>query len=252
MTSGVKKILILKLGSTFADLAGRCGDFENWIMNRSGLAPACFQVLNATTGRALPDPADYLGVILTGSHDMVTDRRPWSEAIAAWIPTVMQRRVPLLGICYGHQLIAHALGGRVGDNPNGMEMGAVRICLAEESGRHFIFKDLPGELMVIACHTQSVLDLPPGAVRLASSAWDPYHAFAVGKTVWGVQFHPEFDARIMETYIHETAEALIRQGQHPDELIRELGALSHAGSAVLERFCTFALQRNMNESRSGS
>ena len=239
----MKKILILKIGSTFAGLAIHRGDFENWIMDRSGLAPDLFEVVDACCGRSLPDPVDFAGVVLTGSHDMVTDRRPWSEATAAWIPTVMKQKVPLLGICYGHQLIAHALGGRVGDNPSGMEMGAVRVRLTREGHSNFLFKDLPGEMMVIACHTQSVLALPPGAVRLAGSARDGHHVFAVGKTGWGVQFHPEFDARIMETYIHETAGALIRQGQNPGELIRGLGALSHAGSAILERFCTFALHR---------
>ena len=237
----MRKILILKTGSTLAGLAAHGADFEDWIMSRSGLGPDCFRVVDATTGPTLPDPLNHSGIILTGSHDMVTDRRPWSEAIAAWIPGVMVRKVPLLGICYGHQLIAQALGGRVGNNPNGVEVGAVRLRLTREGGNHFLFKDFPSELTVLAYHTQSVLRLPPGAVRLAASAWDAHHAFAVGETSWGVQFHPEFNAEIMKAYIDATTEVLIRQGQNPADLIQRLAAATHSGNGVLERFCKIAL-----------
>ncbi len=65
----------------------------------------------------LPEPRHFSGAILTGSHSMVTDHEPWSERTAAWIPAVMAAGTPLLGICYGHQLIAYALGGDVGPNP---------------------------------------------------------------------------------------------------------------------------------------
>lgn len=218
----VNRFLIVKTGETFPSLALRRGDFDDWIIARLGIDRQTIDVVRPYAGEPLPDPDRISGALITGSHAMVTDHADWSETVAAWIPGVIRADIPLLGICYGHQLLAHAMGGRIGMNRSGSEFGTVEIQLTPEAARDPLFKNLPGRLPVQTSHSQSVLSLPPGAVLLASSAHDPHHAFAISETAWGIQFHPEFDADITGAYIHECADMLRREGQNPGRLFNRI------------------------------
>ena len=231
-------LLIVKLGSTFPGFAQSHGDFEDWIAQRTGLDGEQVAVTSPREA-ALPDPAPFSGIILTGSHSMVTDRQAWSEQTARWIPTVIEKRTPLLGICYGHQLIADALGGEVGPNPRGREFGTVEIAKRDAADSDPLFADLPGRFYAHVCHTQSVLQLPPGAIWLASSRLDPHHAYRVGETTWCVQFHPEFDATSTATYIDECADVLRAQGDDPCQL-RATVTNTPWSESLLRRFVLFA------------
>jgi GMP synthase (glutamine-hydrolysing) len=210
-------ILLLKLGSTFPTLARKHGDFEHWIAQRLGRGSGQIVVIDPRQ-TALPAPEHFSAVILTGSHSMVTDREAWSEQTARWIPSVIEHNKPLLGICYGHQLVAHALGGEVGPNPRGREFGTVRINKLDAAGSDPLFADLPAGFLAHACHTQSVLQLPPGAVGLASSCLDPHQAYRLGRTTWCLQFHPEFPETAMQMYLDECAVELRAAGQDSDQL----------------------------------
>ena len=136
---------------------------------------------------------------------MVTDHREWSERGAAWLKSVVSCCIPTLGVCYGHQLLAYALGGRVDYNPRGPEMGTTEISLLEPAFTDALLGGFPSTFKAHVCHAQSVLRLPPGAVRLAASTRDRNRAFRVDDCAWGVQFHPEFDADIMRAYAAQDA-----------------------------------------------
>ena len=125
------KILIVKTGSTLPELQARRGDFEDWTLARLGVDAA--RVVDVTRGERLPDATGFGGVVVTGSHDMVTEHLPWSERTAEWLAGAVARQVPTLAICYGHQLLAYALGGDVNDNPQGAEYGTVEVALAPEA-----------------------------------------------------------------------------------------------------------------------
>ena len=86
-----------------------------------------------------------------------------------------------------------------------------------------------------ATHVESALELPAAARLLAASAGDPHHAFAVGRSAWGVQFHPEFDADITRAYIQERREILRAEGLDPERLHRETRDSGH-GRRLLRRF----------------
>src|SRR5690606_28142940 len=130
--------------------------------------------------------------------------------------------LPVLGICYGHQLLAYACGGRVDYHPAGREIGTVDVSLTQSSRTDPLLADLPMDFPAHATHSQSVLELPANAVHLARSAHDNHHAFRVGTAAWGLQFHPEFDAAIMKTYIEERAGDLREEGLDVDRLLQQV------------------------------
>jgi GMP synthase (glutamine-hydrolysing) len=166
---------------------------------------------------------------------MVTAREAWSERAAEWLAAVVQRGTPVLGICYGHQLLAHALGGRVGPNPRGREIGTVPLCLLPGAKDDALLGALAGQSVVHVSHVESVLDLPPGAQRLAENDCDPNQAFAMGERAWGVQFHPEFDADIVRGHIVCRRDAILEEGIGADALLRDV-VDGPDGTEVLRRF----------------
>lgn len=199
----MKSLYIIKAGSTFATEVARLGDFEEWVRRGLGDLPCPVAVVNAEAGEALPAPERCAGAVVTGSHAMVTDNLPWSMAIERWIRELVAAGVPFLGICYGHQLLGRVAGGEVGYHPRGREVGTVSVELTLEGGRDPIFEGIPARFAAHATHAQSVLRLPPGAVHLAFNGFEPNHAFRVGESAWGVQFHPEYTREIMAAYLQD-------------------------------------------------
>ena len=98
---------------------------------------------------------------------------------------------------------------------------------------------LVSPLRVQVCHTQSVLRLPTGAARLAFNAHDAHQAFRFGPCAWGVQFHPEFNADVVRTYIDDMRPLLAAEKQDPDAL-RAATVDTPYGEEVLKRFARLA------------
>ena len=215
----MKRLYIIKAGSTFPATAGRFGDFDRWTIDGLGKIKAETCVLDAEHGAALPTASDCAGVIITGSHSMVTDDLPWSIGLEAWIPSLLEAHVPFLGICYGHQLLARSMGGQVGFHPRGEEIGTVEICLRDEFVNDALFRLFPKSFAAHVTHSQTVLRLPPDAIPLASNSYEPNHAFRLGDRAWGVQFHPEYNAAVMRDYILEQADELESMGRSVRELL---------------------------------
>lgn len=201
----MRPLLIAKTGQTLEDCALRCGDFEHWFVRGLALDAAEVRVVDLPRGEPLPAHRAVGGIVITGSHAMVTDRAPWSEALAVWVAEAVAMGAPVLGVCYGHQLLAHALGGEVGYHPAGPEVGTVPVRLTPAARSDPLLARLPEAFYAHATHAQSVLRLPSGAVHLAGNDYEPHHAFRVGERAWGVQFHPEFDTNIMHTYVQVRA-----------------------------------------------
>nr|WP_320133933.1 hypothetical protein [uncultured Holophaga sp.] len=145
------------------------GDFEDFILRGCGLEAGSARAVRVFAGEALPDPADFSGVIITGSHAMVTDREPWCLRLAHWLRHVCADRLPTLGICFGHQ--------------------------------------------------------------------------ALGERTWGVQFHPEFTAELVNAYIGEQELALTEDGLDPEALRRSVR--EHPwGGVLLQRFVQLAGEKS--------
>lgn len=195
-----KPILVVAAGNTFPDLRREEGDFSDWIDRGLGDGVNVRHV-HAHQADTYPEPEALAGIVVSGSHDMVSDRQPWSERLGQWMKRCVDAGVPVLGICYGHQLLAHAMGGHVGNLPAGPEVGTKDIRLNANAQEDALLGALPSHFPAQLVHYQSALSLPEGAVLLASSTAEPHQAFRVGPRAWGVQFHPEFSPTAMRGYI---------------------------------------------------
>jgi GMP synthase (glutamine-hydrolysing) len=142
----------------------------------------------------------------------------------------------VLGICFGHQLLAYALGGKVANNPRGIEVGTVAISLTDTAAQDPLFQSLPQHFMAQLSHTQSVIELPPGARLLASSEMEPNQAFAWGRNAWGIQFHPEFDEEVIPHFIGYYREALAGQALNAEQRLAEVRPTPES-TALLRHFC---------------
>ncbi|MGH0036739.1 MAG: glutamine amidotransferase [Myxococcota bacterium] len=231
----MKRLLILKTGSTLPEVAARRGDFEDWIRPALGWAPEAVEVASVHLGDALPEPSRVAGIVVTGSPAMVSEREPWSESAGRWLVTAVEAGTPVLGICYGHQLIAQAFGGRVGPNPRGREIGTVDVEFEAAAAGDALLGALGRRVGFHTSHVESVLELPPRATRLASTRLDPNHVFALGDRVWGVQFHPEFDADIMRGYLEGRRVQIEAEATDVDALLAAVHETPEA-TDLLRRF----------------
>lgn len=139
-------------------------------------------------GDPLPSPGTVDGYLITGSRHDAVDGQPWILALGELVRAAHAAAVPTVGICFGHQLMAHALGGHVDRAGVGWGVGVHTATLTPAGLRHL---GHPGRFDLLLSHQDQVLELPPGAELLATSDHAPVAAFRSGSLL-GFQGHPEF------------------------------------------------------------
>jgi GMP synthase (glutamine-hydrolysing) len=188
----------------------------------------------------LPDLTGAAALIITGSALSVTEALPWKEHVSERLRALVSADVPVLGICFGHQLLGHALGGRVSVNPNGREMGSVPLTILEDDevlGKR-------GSIVANTTHLDSVVELPPGARVLAQTPQEPNAAVRFAPSVWGVQFHPELDAELMRYYFAARRSTLLAERFDVGSSERALRDAPEA-ALVIDRFLRLAHARKL-------
>lgn len=232
-----RPLLIIKTGATFDDTRAERGDFEDWIRNAI-TTPSNVMVVDVTAMQPLPPTASICGAVITGSHAMVSEQPPWLAPLQQWLCEAHHREVPLLGICFGHQLLAATLGGNADYHPAGPEIGCHTVTLNTEGQADPLLGALPTEFPAHLTHHQSALTLPPAAVVLASSPHEPHQAFRLGNMTWGVQFHPEFKKATMAIYVQKQRSALQAHGQDPEAILQAI--TTSPAETIIPRFYQLA------------
>tara|TARA_R110002012_G_scaffold6176_4_gene28177 strand:+ start:3246 stop:3962 length:717 start_codon:yes stop_codon:yes gene_type:complete len=234
-------VLIVKTGDAFPEVVDQHGDFETLFMQQLSTAlPAHreLKVWDARQGSAAPAVNTLAGIIITGSHSMVSDAEPWSEALKPWLQEALANGTPMLGVCYGHQLMAAAFGGISDYHPAGRETGTHTVRLTGAGREDPLFSQLPERFAAQLTHAQSVMQAPPGSTVLAHNKHDAHQALRYGAKQWSVQFHPEFTAPVMRAYLERQRDTLLDQGTAPDALLESVEEC-HAASSLLRRFLAF-------------
>jgi GMP synthase-like glutamine amidotransferase len=137
-------------------------------------------------GELPPDPGECDAWVTTGSRHSVNDDESWIRALEEFIREVAAADVPFVGVCFGHQMLARALGGSVARSENGWGVGIKEVEVLPELG-------LGGSYYVLTSHQDQVESIPPGGEVLGWNEHCPVSMFRVGRRLIGIQGHPEFD-----------------------------------------------------------
>jgi GMP synthase-like glutamine amidotransferase len=170
-------------------------------------------------GGELPPAADACdGWVCTGSRHSAYDGLAWIGSLSAFVRGVRAAGVPFVGVCFGHQLLAHALGGRVAKAPTGWGAGVRQVVVQRPEP----WMDPPAERLALNfMHEDQVEALPPGGVVLGGADHCPVALFRVGSSMVGVQAHPEFSREYTDALL---ADRVARIGE--DEVAAARAGLS--------------------------
>ena len=207
------KIGILQCGHAMEEIRKAHGDYPAMFRDMLADNGFIFQTWSVVDMEFPPGIHAADGWLLTGSRHGVYDGLPFIEPLEEFVRDAYAAEVPLVGICFGHQLIAQALGGKVVKFDGGWAVG-----------RQDYEFDGAGKVSLNAWHQDQVVELPPGATRVATSPFCVNAAIAYGGRAYTVQAHPEFSNGVVGDLVR------LRRGtaSYPDELMD--AALGHMGS----------------------
>jgi len=239
MSSAGHAISILKMGVAEPELLAKYGDYVDMVRRQLPEPQrASVRIIDpattASTTSAFPDPHSIGALIITGSSSMVTDPSPTDLLAFRWLERVLAAGRPVLGLCYGHQMLGHVLGGQVGPLPGGPEIGVADVTL--DAADDPLFAACAPQQRVAVIHWQSILRLPAGARILGAGTREPHQAVRFAKNVWGVQFHPEFNRAVMVAYVDNCADEFARLGQDHAAASAEMSTWPEDQTHVITRF----------------
>lgn len=187
------RIGLLMCGHVHPDALDIGGDYPELfaaLFDRHGVELVRY---DADLGR-LPDSIDECdGWITSPARVSVTDAEQWIRDTESLVRELVERERPFAGVCFGHQLLASALGGRVERAPGGWGVGVKEYEVVSPQW----WMDPPRwSFALVASHEDQVVELPRGAELVARSSYCPNAAFHVGARAIAIQAHPEFPAEL--------------------------------------------------------
>jgi GMP synthase-like glutamine amidotransferase len=178
-------------------------------MVRAADPTATVDIVSIPNGDALPDPRNLEAVLITGAAAGVYDGLDWIAPLEDFVRSAYANKTPMVGICFGHQLIAQALGGTVRKSEKGWGIGRHVYQVLPDNGV------VDGDAVAIACsHQDQVVEAPDDALTILSSDFTPHAGllYANGTTLT-VQPHPEFDLKFAQVCCE------LRDGKAPDDVV---------------------------------
>ena len=185
LDQNLSKILIVDFGSQFTQLIARrireIGVFSEIISHKKVKIKDIDQTVK--------------GIILSGGPLNVYQINKYS-----FDKKILQLNIPVLGICFGHQIISEALGGNVTHNDKGWELGSYKIEINKTGLLSKLFDGIDKNDYFYFSHQDIVSKLPKNAIELAENNMG-IQSFSINNIIFGVQFHPEFNVKIMDQYV---------------------------------------------------
>lgn len=238
----MNKFLILKTGTSLQSIVEKEGDFEQFFIRGMNLKKDQYQIFDVTKNSKFPDKTKYSGILITGSPANITEKHEWIDRTSSWI-IEKNHNTPILGVCFGHQLLAHAFGGEVDFHPKGMEIGHTSIKMQISGVHDELFSFLPHDFDSYVVHSQTVTKLPENAVVLASNQFDKHQGVRYAHKIWGTQFHPEYTEDTITEYILAYWDKIIKQNQDPDRILKNVSK-QNFGKEFLLKFKDICLNNH--------
>lgn len=212
----MSRITIIETGLVSEPTRARYGSFPEMFerMIHAADASVDFETVSIVNGEPLPKPDTLQAVIITGSPAGVYDSLDWIAPLEEFVRRAYAGRIPMVGVCFGHQLMAQALGGTVQKSDKGWGIGRHVYDIAPGNGV------IEGERIAIAAsHQDQVIEPPPGARTILSSAFTDHAGLLYGNgAALSVQPHPEFDTG----FAHLCCD--LRAGHAPDSVVAQAKA----------------------------
>lgn len=190
------KIGILQTGDAPEQIVGAEGSYADMFKDLLAGRGFSFEVWRVIDMDLPSGPEEADGWLITGSRHGAYEDHPWIAPLEQLIRDIDAAGRPLVGICFGHQIVAQALGGRVIKHPKGWAVGLRRYRIGER------------ELALHAWHQDQVVELPPRAQVLASNEMTEYAIMAIGERILTVQPHPEFRTSVVDGLIRYRSAAI--------------------------------------------
>ena len=191
------------------------------------------------------------GVLISGSKYSVNDKLAWIDEAKALVRELDETGIPVLGICFGHQLIASALGGQVVQMKT-YEIGPYALQLTEKGQSDPVFKHIDSGTQFMFSHFDHVAQLPPDATTLACTDLDPHSAFKL-RNMRGVQCHPELTGPLLAKVMIQYKDAFLQYIQESDsEWENRADAISQctlSGDLLLRNFFDFLIEIESTDHR---
>ncbi|MGB3438016.1 MAG: type 1 glutamine amidotransferase [Actinophytocola sp.] len=174
------------------------------------------------------DTGGHQGLVCLGGHMGAYDDldHPWLADVRRLLAEATTKGLPALAICLGAQLLAVATGGRVTTGADGPEVGPLLVAKRDVGWNDPLFADLPFMPDVMQFHSDVIEQLPPNASLLAASTLYPHQAFRVGRAVYGLQFHIETTAELVESWAANSPDTA--EFARPGDLAHDRLVAAHA------------------------
>ena len=186
----MKKVVILSAGPGLPEIVELYGHSSEWIPNILSSKNLDFVIKNVyNNDECTIDDGDVW--IITGSKYSVYENVPWINNLVDFVKLLIKNKKPVLGICFGHQVIAKSIGADVIKNPLGWELGSYSINLTDSGLNHNLFSGINNHDIVYESHQDVVVNLPSD-VNILANTKKSIQSFQYKNNIYGVQFHPEF------------------------------------------------------------